>query len=432
MPRALPLAVGASMLFVVTAAGQSRTVDAAFENFWKARTPADAARAVPAVLASGVGFDEALTRLERGRPYSAEVPRGVIRRSYDVYGVEYFYAVNVPASYDPARRYQVRIQLHGGVGRDSNQPRGDGTIGALAGGPETEQIYIIPYAWRDAPWWSEEQLANLRAILDTVKRSYNVDENRVAVAGVSDGGTGAFYVAMRDPTPFASFLSLNGFILVLRSAVTGDLFPHNLRNRPFFVVNGGQDPLYPTRAVDPFVNHLRKSGVELDYRPQPTGAHNTAWWPDVRDTFERFVRTHPRNPLPDSLTWESSGSEFDRRAGWLVIDALGPEQSNPATLEDLNQFNRSERLFDNVNRSGRVDLVRADNTIRATTRGVTEFTLLLSPAVFDFSRPIRVETNGRVAFEGAVERSVETLLKWAALDNDRTMLFGAELRVRVP
>jgi hypothetical protein len=35
-------------------------------------------------------------------------------------------------------------------------------------------------------------------------------------------------------------------------------------------------------------------------------------------------------------------------------------------------------------------------------------------------------------FDGRVERSVQTLVKWAARDNDRTMLFGAELRVAVP
>jgi hypothetical protein len=34
-----------------------------------------------------------------------------------------------------------------------------------------------------------------------------------------------------------------------------------------------------------------------------------------------------------------------------------------------------------------------------------------------------------VAFDGQVRESVDTLLKWAARDNDRTMLVGAELHV---
>ncbi len=220
-------------------------------------------------------------------------------------------------------RQQVRIHLHGGVNREDNGPRGDGTIGALAG---AEQIYIIPYAWRDAPWWGDEQIANLRTLLDKVKRTYNVDENRVALAGFSDGGTGVFYVAMRDTTPYASFLSLNGFFMVLTSVVGGDLYPNNLRNKPFFIVNGGRDQLYPTRIVDPYVEHLKANGVDLVYRPQPNGEHNTAWWPDVKDSFEEFVRSHPRNPLPDKLSWESSGLPIDSRAGWLIIDKLAPSE----------------------------------------------------------------------------------------------------------
>jgi acetyl esterase/lipase len=410
-------------------AGAAKDIDAAFAAFWEARTPQEAARRVPDVVASGVSFDDAVTRLRAGRPYSSHVPKGVVRRSHVVNGVEYFYAVNVPPSYDPGRRYQVRFQLHGGVSRESNAPRGDGTIGALAG---AEQIYIIPYAWQDAPWWSDEQLANVRTLLDTVKRTYNVDENRVAVAGVSDGGTGAYYIAMRDMTPFSSFLTLNGFVLVLRSVVAGDLFANNLRNKPFFIVNGGRDPLYPTRAVEPYVQHLKQSGVELVYQPQEDGVHNTAWWPDVKDSFEEFVRTHPRNPLPETLTWQSSGQPVDNRADWLVIDKLAPQNPGAAPLDDLNRIGDSgQTLFDRSQNSGRVDLVRAGNTVKATTRGVLQFTLLLSPDAFDFSKPVRVETNGQVAFEGPVAASLPSLMKWAAHDNDRSMLFGAELQIAV-
>jgi hypothetical protein len=75
--------------------------------------------------------------------------------------------------------------------------------------------------------------------------------------------------------------------------------------------------------------------------------------------------------------------------------------------------------------------VREGNTVRATTRGVAEFTVLASPDAFDFAQPITVVANGRTVFSGRVETSVATLMKWAALDNDRTMLFGAEIHVRL-
>jgi hypothetical protein len=325
----------------------------------------------------------------------------------------------------------VRFQLHGGVSRESNRPRGDGSIGTLAG---NEQIYILPTGWIDAMWWNPSQIENLRTILDTVKRTYNVDENRVVLSGVSDGGTGAYYIAMKDTTPYASFLPLNGSIMVLRSPdlAVGDVFPTNLRNKPFFVVNGGRDPLYPASYVGPYVQHLKDKGVEVVYKPQPNGVHNTAWWPDVKESFEAFARNHPRNPLPDRLTWETSGSPLDNRAHWLVIDKVAAGKRTEPDLDDVNLITDvGPMMFDNSHPSGRVDLVRTGNTVTAVTKGVAEMTLLISPDAFDLSQPIKVVVNGRTVFDGRVEPSLPSLLKWAARDNDRTMLFTAELHMKL-
>jgi hypothetical protein len=63
---------------------------------------------------------------------------------------------------------------------------------------------------------------------------------------------------------------------------------------------------------------------------------------------------------------------------------------------------------------------------------VSEFTLLLSPDAIDFAKPVQVTVNGGQAFGGAVKKDLATLLKWAARDNDRTALYGAELHIIVP
>ena len=422
----------------VSGAAAPPTVDAAFHAFWDAKNPDAAAKAAQSVAASGVSFDEARARLERGREYSKQVKRGVVRLQRRSILGEFFYDVDVPDTYDPARKYQVRVQLHGGIMmRETSQPRGNGGIGALAG---AEQIYLLPAGWRDAPWWSLAQLENIDAILDAVKRTYNVDENRVAAAGVSDGATGLYYLAMRDTTPFASFLPLNGFMMVLandRLGVDADLFPTNLLNKPLFLVNGGQDPLYPIRFVEPYVGHLRGSGVDVDYHPRPEAAHNTAWWPELKDAFEGFVRDHPRDPYPAKLTWETSDRDLPARVHWVVIDRIKPAGAAEPRLEpDLNVFsgagsNHGRDLFGRSRPSGRVDAVRRGNQIDLATRGVSELTLLLSPDVLDFTQPIRVAANGRLVFDGMQQRSLATLMKWAARDNDRTMLFGAELHVTI-
>jgi len=408
-------------------------VDTAFQRFWAADSPESAARAARNVLKSGVTFDDAMQRLKAGRTYAAQT-EGVVqlsRRSTE--GVVYNYAVTIPAGYDPARRYQVRFQLHGGVGgRIDNKPRGRGQIGTLAG---AEQFYVIPYAWNDKPWWSDDQVRNLHAIIDDLKRRYNIDENRVVLAGVSDGGTGAYYIAMRDTTPYASFLPLNAYIMVLANGEIDDghSFPNNLRDKPLFVVNGGKDRLYPISIVEPLTRHLMKNGVEIDYHPRPEGEHNTAWWPEIKGPFEKFVAEHPRDPHPDKLTWEAVDTA-NNRAHWLVIDAFGVAPGDAKQLQDANVFTDSlgtEPLFGRPKVPGRVDLVRSGNTVQATTKRVTGFTLLLSPDKFDFSQPLIVTANGREVFRGRVQPSMDTLMKWAVLDNDRTMLYGAELKIKL-
>lgn len=114
----------------------------------------------------------------------------------------------------------------------------------------------------------------------------------------------------------------------------------------------------------------------------------------------------------------------------LIVARNEQRVSLSGSLDAPTNYGPVVPLFPRRRPSGRVDLVKSGNTVRATTSGVAEFTLLLSPDAFDFERQITVVTNGVVSVH-EVTRSLATLLKWAAVENDRTMLFGAELRIRV-
>lgn len=406
-------------------------IDAAFQKFWAANSPAEAGKIADEIVKTGVSFDDALGRLKQGRTYTAQKTGVILLQNRTEDGIEHNYAVNIPPAYDPTRRYQVRFQLHGGIGaRADNKPRGTGEIGPLAG---AEQIYVLPYAWEEAPWWGDDQILNLKAIVDSLKRTYNIDENRVVVAGVSDGATGAYFIAMRETTPFASFLPLNGFIMVLSNDEIDDgrIFPDNLLNKPLFAINGGRDRLYPTRNVEPYTRYLMARGVDIAYHPQPDGEHNTRWWPEMKDVFEKFVADHPRDPHPAKLTWQAADASHNR-AHWLVIDEFGAAPGEALDLPDVNRpGDKDEVLFNRLKKTGRVDLVQTGNSVQASTEGVSAFTLLLSPDKLDFNQPVKVIANGREVFNGRVKQNVATLLKWAARDNDRTMLYGAELKIKL-
>ncbi len=274
--------------------------------------------------------------------------------------------------------------------------------------PGEEAIYLQPRGHSGAEWWHLNQYEHMVALLDRVKRTYNVDENRVYLTGISDGATGVYFYAMKLPTPFSAFLPLNGNMRVLATPSTranGQLYAGNMVNKPFFIVNGGRDPLYPVAAVAPHVEMITAAGAEVTFHPQPEAGHDTSWWPTERDAFAQFVTAHPRQPHPVKLSWETERTDRYNRVHWLVIDQLGRRTTDDAQLQDVNRFGvvgGDDRMFARTWPSGRVDVEREGNTFEARTRGVSKFSLLLSPDVIDLSKPVVVRVNGEVVFNGPV------------------------------
>ena len=501
-------------------------LDAAVAAFLAAESDAELRAAVTAIIQTGPDIDAIWSRLRRGRTYRADVPTGrqhLSRRNRG--GVEHAYILHVPASYDPGQRYPVHVHLHGGVMRprreEGNWWRNEERV------VRDDAIVVIPESWAESLWWQDSQIENLAGILNDIKRTYNADENRVHLFGVSDGGTGAYYHAFKATTPWASFLPFIAHPVVLAnpsSNAGGDMHVTNLRNKPLFVVNGGQDRLYPTASVAPYLRLFREAGVFLDFRPQPEAGHDLSWWDAEADAIDAFMVNVQRQPTPSRVSWETDRADRYNRAHWLVINELGavdgeaelgafnsvsdPDTGKPLginrlgelvdgsglrvieigedsiasdsgmrandtiveiegreapNVEDLKNvligFAPGDRLSLVVERdgvqeelalvypegaaprtrtafplrraSGRVELNQQGNRVEAYTRGVRRFTILLSPEQFDFTQPIAVETNGIATFEGMVEPDVAALLRWAAIDQDRTMLFGAELEIEV-
>jgi poly(3-hydroxybutyrate) depolymerase len=388
--------------------------------------------------ASGARFDEAYAQRRIGSTYRMR-PTGRIEMPTTVSGLWLDNIVEVPADYRPSRKWPVRVSLHGGVGRSAPRP-GDPPARALTNRiPGAGEIVIHPRSWASAEWWRWEQVENVLRLLDRVKREYNVDESRVYVTGISDGGTGVYFFGMRAATPWAACLPLNGHPSVLANPDTGadgELYAANLSNCPLYIVNGGRDPLYPASSVLPLVEMLRHGGVPLVFHVHPDAGHDVSWWPQERPRYEAFLAEHARAAHPAQISWETDRTDRYNRFRWLVIDRLGRRPSDVA-LGDVNAFEpaaggRRFQLYRRVRDSGRADAVRQGNAFELKTRGVRELTLLLSPDAIDFARPVRVTVNGRVVHDAIVQKDVATLLEWADRDNDRTMLYGAALKVTVP
>ena len=427
-----PSGIILTLAFAASLSAQA-PVDPLFDTFFAAETPADAQTAAEQLVVAGADFDRTYARLKKGRVYGDEKRGEYSLRWKSKSGPFFNNIVEVPAAYDPAKPIQLRVQLHGGVGRPSPNPpaRGDQPSGvsATARTPNRiegeQQIYLHPSGWAAAQWWDEEQIDNILRAVDTLKRKYNIDESHIYLTGISDGGTGVYYMALKEPALWSSYLPLNGSIAVIRgpqNGADGEMYGNNLMNVPLYIVNGELDNLYPVDQVEPHIKWFQSMGVPLVFRPQPGAGHNTAWWPTEREQYEKFVREHARVTHPAKLSWETERTDKFNRNRWLVINELRQDASRETELKDRG-------FFQHLKLSGRVDVTRDGNTFDAKVRDVAAFTLLLSPDAVDFSKPVTVTVNGNPAFSSTVKKDPATLLRWAARDNDRTALYGAELRI---
>jgi poly(3-hydroxybutyrate) depolymerase len=413
------LAITASCVSLVLAIplvgrAQETPVDRGLQGFWRDRDASDRERDSALLERQDAPFDLLYSRLSAGPAYSRDVKTGRIEESREgTGGLRQEYVFLVPNDYDPAKRYRVCFYLHGGVSRDKPWNRGDSWWRRFDRLDDVPQISVFPASWSGSLWWQSSQIENLNAILDRLKTEYNVDENRVYLFGVSDGGTGAYYHAMKAPTDWAAFFPFIGHPGLLEnpaSGVDGLVFLGNFVNRPFYIVNAEADRLYPVERVRPYIEAFQRAGVELTFRPQP-GGHDTRWWKGEQERIEEFMRAHVRKPYPDHLVWMTERTDRFARIHWLVIDEL--ESGGEGSV-------------------GGIELTRDGNRVQVTARGVSRYRLLISPGQFDLALPVKVVTNGLSLFQGRVEPSSRTLLQWAARDFDRTMLFGAEIDIEVP
>lgn len=391
-----------------TARAQS---DPGVDAFWTA-ADADERRAHAATLQDW-SVDRLYSALFRGPRFPAESPTGTVTEErVGADGLRYPYVLLIPEDYDPTRAWPVEIYLHGGVGRPAWEPgeplwrRGYDQL------RHPERIVIVPGAWNEAFWWFPNQAENVPAILRHVKSRYHVDDDRVYLSGVSDGGTGTYFFAFMQPTEWAAFLPFIGHPGVLRNPAGRASYAlsfENLVGKPLYIVNGENDPLYPAASMAPYVELLERVQVEHVFRVIPGGGHNTAWLPEETPAIEAFKASHPRDPLPDALQWVTDRTDRFNRNHWIRIDRLAE-----------------------AGRPGRLIVRRTANRFEVTAYSITDFTLLLSPAEVDFSRPVQVVVNGTSVLDGPVAQSTETLLHWAATDLDRSLLFTAELNLQVP
>lgn len=422
-----------SLLLFFPACAQSNN-DSLFKNYFQAKGAYQKSKAAKKIISADVPFQHVFDELHKGQAYRPDVKTGFIKIKQEGKGLPPGALVFIPYNYTPEKKYQLMVNLHGAVSNLDPDFIYRHFVDTLAAAyKEIQTIYVYPSAWLWTPWWSNVQYENINQLISEVKKKYNVDEDQVRLGGVSDGGTGSYYLANCNITPWSCVTSFIGAVGLLDYLKVRPTFMRNFSHTPFYVVNTGKDHLFPKDEQLAYFDLLGKVNAASTRIMVDSSGHSMNWFPSLRDSIQRFVKQHARNPFPTQLSWSTNSDQVNNRCFYFIIRQLGnqpPSQMTDLNNEiELNGKKRRAHLRDSI--YGRAEVEVNHNTIKVRSENIKKYTFLISPSQFDMNVPVTIWINDRKHFEQIVKPDVRTLLKWNSIDQDRTMLYAAELSIQV-
>lgn len=420
------LAVGLGALGV---GAPGEAVAAALPAEWRyvdAADDAEAEKLLAPLLAKYDGPKKAadLVKLLRGkRPVPAGLPESATIEHVCSDGKSRQVTYVCPKKMNPHKPTGVLVFLHGAV---SQKAPGGGAGEARTFGPAVESLGLIVVApsTYDAVQWGDPACRELvHFALAHVKRSFLVDDDRVYLAGDSDGGRGAYAIAETEATSFAAAAPVIGSPAEVRR-------PANLKNLPWLAINGEKDTTFPLDHVRPAVEALKAVGVDVDWKVVDGVGHDPFLFVKRKDEVCAFLDKHPRTPWPRTVWVEMDGdaggyeSRFPANTvRWLRIEATGAAEHTGAFEGEPPALQSSSLPLARGTRDG--------NRLSIDTRGVKTVTVLLSDAMVDFAKDVEVVVNGRTLFRGKPENDARTILEEARRFADRSLVVQSRVTLDV-
>src|SRR5262249_20919762 len=165
-------------------------------------------------------------------------------------------------------------------------------------------------------WWKPEVARRFDAVLQQVFERYNVDRDRVYIAGFSNGGTGALYMAEFWPQRFAAVVSLMGAGQCMAEVKQG--LP-NLANLPILFVHGEKDPLIAAGCSE--TTHQALLDLHPAVKPElkilPNREHDITLQSDDGLTLA-YLKDKTRSAYPKRITAQVADMSFPRQY-WVEV-----------------------------------------------------------------------------------------------------------------
>ncbi len=183
----------------------------------------------------------------------------------------------LPKGYDAkdAKRWPLMLFLHGAGERGDNvqQVEVHGPLKYIKAGHDLPFIIVAPQCATDHLWNSD----SLLLLLAHAEKTFNVDEKRVYLAGLSMGGYGTWKLGLCYPEKFAAIVPISGGGDLLDIILVTPEHAAALKTLPVWAFHGAKDPVVPVDESERTVACLKKfGGQEVKLTIYPEAMHD-AW-----------------------------------------------------------------------------------------------------------------------------------------------------------
>lgn len=368
------------------------------------------------------------------------------------------YYVHLPQNYNPNRSYPLLFFLHGAVRYspllDFQTPEmnlGGWNRYYTKYANQYGVILVFPRANKQYNWMtSDEGFFMIPMILKEIKSTINVDDDKVFLAGHSNGATGVFSYLMKNATPFAGFYGFN----TQPKVFTGGTFIENAKNRNFINFSTDQDYYYPPNANDDFTALMKQ--IEADYQEVRYEGF-PHWFPQFDESEPAYeilfadLMQRKRETFPSSLTWEFD-DEANGNVDWLQNIKLDTVQTKASWHHQPLNFKITKWLeyesddddddtlkevvvdkdaFDFPRASGKIVAEYKDNVYRIKTSRIKSFAIAISPEMIDMKKKVRVYVNDQLYVDQKIQYNPVFMLDQFERNKDRKRIWINSIKLMV-
>lgn len=179
---------------------------------------------------------------------------------------------------------------------------------------------MFSYGQRGATWFdSVGQDMVISEIKTIINENNSINAEQVFLSGFSDGASGVYYFSMTKPEIFAGFIAMNGHFSVANKLGKSQLYPENMNDKPFYVINTKGDLLYPSAKVKPIIKELKSYNKNIVFK-ELDGNHEMSYLPNEHDNIINFINQNKLN-FVNNFSWETADA-ISNEFQWLKISEI--------------------------------------------------------------------------------------------------------------